>query len=366
MRSTVPMRTAKIGCYIVSALQLALGVILIAAPELSANVLCYLLGACLLVTGITRIIGYLSRDLYRLAFQFDLAFGILTAAIGLLLLLRPKAVINLVLLVCGILILTDGLFKIQIALDARGFGIRRWWLILMAAVAAGGFGLLLIVLGIAYLVSRSTNASFNIWGILWPTVLLGLGVSSAIKHRSVFFLGVAGMGFYYLLFNLGNKMPFEMSWSIVIPFALILFGVDTVLKKLFPSFWGRDDGGHWDGGKRAVRSFSCENGFVSCSTVVGENILGAEPCDITGGRIKTAFGHCVLDLSACTFAPETHFSIETSFGSLELILPRNVRVNSGVEAAFGGVETKGHPDSADAILNLCGSTAFGATQIRYN
>lgn len=74
-----------------------------------------------------------------------------------------------------------------------------------------GFGLLLIVLGIAYLVSRSTNASFNIWGILWPTVLLGLGVSSAIKHRSVFFLGVAGMGFYYLLFNLGNKMPFEMS-----------------------------------------------------------------------------------------------------------------------------------------------------------
>ena len=90
MRSTVPMRTAKIGCYIVSALQLALGVILIAAPELSANVLCYLLGACLLVTGITRI-------------------------------------------------------KIQIALDARGFGIRRWWLILLAAVAAGGFGLLLIL-----------------------------------------------------------------------------------------------------------------------------------------------------------------------------------------------------------------------------
>lgn len=229
-----------------------------------------------------------------------------------------------------------------------------------------GFGLLLIVLGIAYLVSRSTNASFNIWGILWPTVLLGLGVSSAIKHRSVFFLGVAGMGFYYLLFNLGNKMPFEMSWSIVIPFALILFGIDTVLKKLFPSFWGKDDGGHWDGGKRAVRSFSCENGFVSCSTVFGENILGAEPCDITGGRIKTAFGHCVLDLSACTFAPETHFSIETSFGSLELILPRNVRVNSSVEAAFGGVETKGHPDSADAILDLRGSTAFGATQIRYN
>ena len=229
-----------------------------------------------------------------------------------------------------------------------------------------GFGLLLIVLGIAYLVSRKINTTFNIWGILWPTVLLGLGIAATLEHRSAFFLGVAGAGFYYLLVNLGQKMPFEMSWGIAIPVALILFGVDMVLKKLFPSFFDRDGRQHWDGGKNAVRSFSCENGFVSCSSVFCENILNAETCDITGGRIKTAFGHCVLDLSACTFAPETHFSIETSFGSLELILPRNVRVNSSVEAAFGGVETKGHPDSADAILNLCGSTAFGATQIRYN
>ena len=229
-----------------------------------------------------------------------------------------------------------------------------------------GFGLLLIVLGRAYLVSRKMNTTFNIWGILWPTVLFGLGIASALEHRSAFFLGVAGIGFYYLLFNLGQKMPFEMSWGVAIPFALILFGIDMVLKKRFSSFFDRNDSQHWDGGKRAVRSFSCENGFVSCSSVFCENILSAEAGHITGGRIKTAFGHCVLDLSACTFAPETHFSIETSFGSLELILPRNVRVNSSVEAAFGGVETKGHPDNADAMLDLCGSTAFGTTQIRYN
>ena len=51
----------------------------------------------------------------------------------------------MVLVTVGVSILLDGLFKIQIALDARGFGIRRWWLILMAAVAAGAFGLLLIL-----------------------------------------------------------------------------------------------------------------------------------------------------------------------------------------------------------------------------
>lgn len=229
-----------------------------------------------------------------------------------------------------------------------------------------GFGLLLIVLGIAYLVSRKINTTFNIWGILWPTVLFGLGVAAALEHRSAFFLGVAGLGFYYLLANLGQKMPFEMSWSVAVPVALILFGLDLVLKKLFPSFFDKEDSRQWDGGKSAVRSFSCENGFVSCSSVFCENILSADACDITGGRIKTSFGHCVLDLSACTFAPDTRFTIETSFGSLELILPRNVRVSSSVEAAFGSVDTKGHPDGAGATLTLCGSTAFGETQIRYS
>ena len=145
MRSILPMRTAKIGCFVVSALQLILGIVLIAEPQISAQVLCYLLGACLLITGIVRIVGYFSRDLYRLAFQFDLAFGILAAALGLLLILRPDTVIAPVLMVAGILIFLDGLFKVQIAIDARGFGIRRWWLILIAAIAAGLFGLLLLL-----------------------------------------------------------------------------------------------------------------------------------------------------------------------------------------------------------------------------
>ena len=43
-----------------------------------------------------------------------------------------------------IYILTDGLFKIQIAVDARRFGLRRWWLILTEAILAAILGLVLI------------------------------------------------------------------------------------------------------------------------------------------------------------------------------------------------------------------------------
>ena len=145
MRSVAPMKAAKIGCFIMSGLQFVLGIVLIAWPMMSATILCRLLGAGLLAYGIVRIVGYCSRDLYRLAFQFDLAFGILWSAVGLILLLRPAQALSLVMLLVDILVLADGLFKLQTALDAKGFGVRRWWLVLAVAVLAGIAGVLLIV-----------------------------------------------------------------------------------------------------------------------------------------------------------------------------------------------------------------------------
>ena len=44
----------------------------------------------------------------------------------------------------GILILMDGLLKIQIAVEARPFGIQLWWLILASAIVTALFGVLLI------------------------------------------------------------------------------------------------------------------------------------------------------------------------------------------------------------------------------
>lgn len=45
----------------------------------------------------------------------------------------------------GIPVLADGLFKIQIAVDARRFGIPQWWLVLALAVLTGVIGLLLVL-----------------------------------------------------------------------------------------------------------------------------------------------------------------------------------------------------------------------------
>ncbi len=139
------VQTAKSG-YIVSSIVFCVaGIFLMVHPELSAKAVCYLVGGLLTVCGIMKLIGYWSRDLYRLAFQFDLAFGLLSLVLGLVMILHPASVIRLVYFTTGIMALTDGLLKLQTALDSRRFGIPKWWLIIVTALLTNLFGLLLIL-----------------------------------------------------------------------------------------------------------------------------------------------------------------------------------------------------------------------------
>ncbi len=144
MRSVTPMKTAKIGYIVLSAVLCVLGLVLILFPEFSASMLGVACGIVLILFGIVKLVGYFSRDLYRLAFQYDLACGCLLILLGAVMLLRPDSLLNFICVALGIYILTDGLFKIQIAVDARRFGLRRWWLILTEAILAAILGLVLI------------------------------------------------------------------------------------------------------------------------------------------------------------------------------------------------------------------------------
>ena len=145
IRSTTPIKAAKTGYIILSSLMCAFGLLLIIFPTISLQILTPILGIMLIIFGIGKIAGYFSKDLYRLAFQFDLQFGILMLVLGIIILVRPFAAINVFLTLIGITILAEGLFKIKTALDTRQFGISYWWMILVLAIIAGIVGILIVI-----------------------------------------------------------------------------------------------------------------------------------------------------------------------------------------------------------------------------
>ncbi len=143
-RSVASMRFAKTGYIVMSIVFCVVGVLFIALPAKAAVVIGKTLGVAMAAFGVVKLVGYFSRDLFRLAFQYDLEFGILLIALGLTVLLRTSGVMDFICVAMGVAILADGLFKIQIAVDAKRFGIQAWWLILVLAALAGGVGLLLV------------------------------------------------------------------------------------------------------------------------------------------------------------------------------------------------------------------------------
>ena len=174
MRSTIWVRTAKTAYLALSALFCAAGVAMLSWPERTAGMIGWLPGTMLIAFGIVKLIGYFSRDLYRLAFQHDTAMGVLAIALGLVLILRQNLAATALCLVLGVEMVTEGLFKIQTALDACRFGLNTWWLILALAVVAVGAGAWLIACPSkgALTLARLTGAALLVQGALGLCVAL--------------------------------------------------------------------------------------------------------------------------------------------------------------------------------------------------
>lgn len=139
------VKQAKWAYVLISVAWIALGIAVIIKPALSAVVLSYLLGSVIVMFGIVKLVGYFSRDLFRLAFQFDFALGIFSLMAGVLILAHPMNVMRTVPLIMGLFIITDGVFKMQTAIDARRFGLRGWWSILLLAILSCIGGVLLLI-----------------------------------------------------------------------------------------------------------------------------------------------------------------------------------------------------------------------------
>ena len=144
MRSVTLMRIAKIGYIVMSVFFCIAGILFIARPDIGTQVLSVTLGIALTVFGAVKIVGYFSKDLFRLAFQFDLELGIICIVLGIIVLLNPFGTATFILIAMGIVILADALFRIRVAVDAKRFGIASWWVILSFAFLAATTGVLLV------------------------------------------------------------------------------------------------------------------------------------------------------------------------------------------------------------------------------
>lgn len=129
------VRAAKIITLALASLSGALGILLVISSVESFMIpLRLLLGLVAVLLGAGKIFGYFTNDLYRIAFQFDLATGLLVTIFGTALLALPAMVMPYLALAVMVYVLLDGLLRLQMAIDAYRFGMHHWYLLLVLAL----------------------------------------------------------------------------------------------------------------------------------------------------------------------------------------------------------------------------------------
>ncbi len=139
------VQIAKFSYILTSAAILLIGCVFLIWPESSLVALCRAVGIVILLSGLAKLFGYFANDIHQIAFQFDLALGTLTAIFGIIILIFPKRFAEYLAILVSVFVIVNALFTMQNSIEAKKFGIGKWWLLLLGGIIAFLIGMIALI-----------------------------------------------------------------------------------------------------------------------------------------------------------------------------------------------------------------------------
>lgn len=206
------------------------------------------------------------------------------------------------------------------------------------------------------------NPTASLWDCLWPTGLLVFGLFGLYPKFSVFRMGCALFGGYYISHML-HILPVVLNKELWLPLFLLLFGLSLLDEALRKS--GK---GHIRVQKpNATNDLTIDGEAFRCSTAFGEDHHQIQMSRLSGGRAEVSFGDLTVDLSGCEeIAPNCPVQLKCSFGDLTLLVPRGCKAEWTVRKSFADLAVHGSPaPDANTTIHLDCDVSFGQITIRY-
>ncbi|MCR5773894.1 MAG: DUF308 domain-containing protein [Lachnospiraceae bacterium] len=123
---------------------IVIGIVLILYPGTSMDITIGVIGVLLLVAGVVGIIlGFRGDEAY---FAYTMTGAVVSVVAGIICLVKPEIIRDIVPLFMGVVILATGVFNIANAISAKRAGASRWVVSLILA-------LITVILGIVILVN---------------------------------------------------------------------------------------------------------------------------------------------------------------------------------------------------------------------
>ena len=138
------LKKLKTNVMISAVLCILLGIVLVAWPDLSMQIVCTAVGAVLLIGGGVRLAVYFTARDGSVYAQMNLLMGIVLAVVGVWILLQPDKVLAIIPIIVGIVIVLHGVNNLQQAFTLYREKYDKWWVVLILGLLTVGFGVLLI------------------------------------------------------------------------------------------------------------------------------------------------------------------------------------------------------------------------------
>jgi predicted membrane protein len=221
-------------------------------------------------------------------------------------------------------------------------------------------GLIIVLLGVVFLLDNfGVIQSFDIGSLIstyWPLFLVGLGFSALIDRNYKVGLLLLTLG---LVFQLSELFSVS-AWGILWPLIIVYIGVSMLVgKPVLPDRLGNGD-------KQAGSSFDNKD-TINEFTLFSENKKTFNSQRFAGGTISNFFGSTEIDLRGASINESTaNISITCMFGSvLVYVNSSTYRVESDGTAILGSWESKvGTSDNNPVKLHISGLCLFGEVEVR--
>lgn len=138
------LKKIKTNSLITAAIYAVLGLVLLIWPDLSAGLFCTALGAVLVICGMVDVIIFLTHRDGSLYAGGHLLVGVVLAVVGIYVMARPTLVAMAVPVIVGILMCIHGLGDIGDAITLRRGGYQRWGAALVLGIVTAALGAVLI------------------------------------------------------------------------------------------------------------------------------------------------------------------------------------------------------------------------------
>lgn len=158
------------------------GIVLAMNPKTSILAVCYIMGACALIYGISRIVTYFRSGADTPFRVFSLFIGIAVSIFGFICVAMPSSIASIIPFMFGIVLIFDSVMKLQHSLISKSSGIRTWWLELILTVLVFAAGIFLVFN--AFGVMATAVRLFGIFLIIDGVLDIGKAVYFILDSRN--------------------------------------------------------------------------------------------------------------------------------------------------------------------------------------